>query len=287
MVRCPSVIVSLSSSVRRPSVVIHTFKLEYLWSQSANLDQILCVASLGLVKGCIRFWGRLDQKSGFHGNRKPQLTYNGENDISTFSRLFFYPIVFILAGNEDMHKISDEFKFWPDWTANYGALEHLKNSHRLIMGKCCFHASSFIFDRIIIKVAGNWDRHKSSDVFDFRPDQTTNFGVTCPWMTKILHFRTWISLRPVGQSWSNFMCSITGVGKGCTIFWGRLDQNSGVHENRKPPLTYNGENGVSTFSQLLLIWSFLYLQVTRTCIKSRTSSNFVQIGALIMELAAH
>ena len=29
------------------------------------------------------------------------------------------------------------------------------------------HASSFIFDRIILKVAGNQDRHKSSDKFDF------------------------------------------------------------------------------------------------------------------------
>ena len=26
-------------------------------------------------------------------------------------------------------------------------------------------------------------------------------------------FWTWISLKPVGQSWSNFMCSITGVGE--------------------------------------------------------------------------
>ena len=67
----------------------HTFELEYLWSQLANLDEILCVASLGWGKGCIRFWSRLDQNSGFHGNRKPPLTYNGENDVSTFSRLFF------------------------------------------------------------------------------------------------------------------------------------------------------------------------------------------------------
>ena len=37
------------------------------------------------------------------------------------------------------------------------------------MGKWCFHARSFIFDRIIIKVAGNQDRHNSSDEFDFRP----------------------------------------------------------------------------------------------------------------------
>ena len=77
-----------------------------------------------------------------------------------------------------------------------------------------------------------------------------------------------------------------GVGKGCIMFWGRLDKNSGFHGNRKPPLTYNGENGVSTFSRLFLIRSFLYLQVTKTCIKSQTSSNFGQIGRLTTELVS-
>ena len=37
------------------------------------------------------------------------------------------------------------------------------------MGKWCLHDSSFIFDQIVIKVAGNQDRHKSSDEFDFGP----------------------------------------------------------------------------------------------------------------------
>ena len=37
------------------------------------------------------------------------------------------------------------------------------------MGKWCLHASSFIFDQIVIKVAGNQDGHKSSDEFDFGP----------------------------------------------------------------------------------------------------------------------
>ena len=74
----------------------HTFELEYLWGQLANLDQILCVASLGRGKGCIRFWGRLDQNSGFHGNRKLPLTYNGENDVSAFSRLFWSdPVLYL------------------------------------------------------------------------------------------------------------------------------------------------------------------------------------------------
>ena len=35
------------------------------------------------------------------------------------------------------------------------------------MGKWCLHASSFIFDRLIIKVAGDQDSHKSSDELDF------------------------------------------------------------------------------------------------------------------------
>ena len=81
------------------------------------------------------------------------------------------------------------------------------------MGEWCLHASSLIFDRIIIKVAGNQNRHRSSVEFDFGPKQTTHFLVTCPWVTKISHFWTWISLKPAGQSLSNFMCSITWVGE--------------------------------------------------------------------------
>ena len=77
-------------------------------------------------------------------------------------------------------------------------------------------------------------------------------------------------------------------------FWGRLDHKVlgqigsklWFPWQQKAPLTYNGENDVSTFSRLFFIWSFLYLQVTRTCIKSRTSLNFSQIGPLTMELAA-
>ena len=95
-----------------------------------------------------------------------------------------------------------------------------------------------------------------------------------------------ISLKPVGQSWSNFLCSITGVGERLHEVLRQIDQNSGLHGNRKPPLTYNGKNNVATLSWLFLISSFLYLQVMRTCIKSRTSSNFGQIGPLTTELAA-
>ena len=63
--------------------------------------------------------GQIGSNSGFHGNRKPPLTYNGENDVHLFS-VVFDPILFILAVNEDMHTISDEFEFRPDRTTDYG-----------------------------------------------------------------------------------------------------------------------------------------------------------------------
>ena len=94
---------------------------------------------------------------------------------------------------------------------------------------------------------------------------------------------TWISLRPVGQSWSKFIWSIIRIGERLHKV---LDQNSGFHANRKGPLSYNGENDISTFSLLLFIRSFSNLHVTRTSTKSWMSSNFGQIGPLATELDA-
>ena len=113
---------------------------------------------------------RLDQNSGFHGNRKPQLTHNRANNVSTFSRLFLIRSFLYLQVTRTCIKsrTSSNFGQVGPLTMELAALERLKISHRLIMGKLCLHASSFIFDRIIIKVAGNQDRHKSSDEFDFR-----------------------------------------------------------------------------------------------------------------------
>ena len=99
------------------------------------------------------------------------IAYNGEIDVSTFSRLFLIRSFLCFAGNKDMHKISDEFECQPDRTTDYGVScpWGLKNFPKTYNGKWCLHASSFIFRRIIIKVAGNQDRHKSLDEFDFGP----------------------------------------------------------------------------------------------------------------------
>ena len=119
---CPSGILWFCCSVILcfcHSVIIQ-MKLEYLCGQLVNINQILHETSLGWGKGCIRVWERLDQNSGFHGNRKRPLTYNGEHDVSTFSLFFFFIRYFFkLAGNEGRHKIADEFEFRPDRTTPY------------------------------------------------------------------------------------------------------------------------------------------------------------------------
>ena len=197
--------------------VIIQMKLEYLWGHLANLDKILYEASLGWGKDFIRFWDRLNQNSGFHSNRKRPLTYNGENDVSTFSLLFFNSL------EPKAHKVF----LWYTYGTSSSVVSVLVHTFKLEY--------------------------------------------------------LWSQLANLDQ----ILCVASlGWGKVCIRFWGRLDQNAGFHGNRKPPLTYNGENDVSTFSRLFLIWSFLYLQLTRTCIKSRTSLNFGQIGPLTMELAA-
>ena len=198
-------------------------------------------------------------------------------------------MLFILAGNEDIHKISDEFEFRPDRTTDYGV--------------SCPWASKKIpidlwWENDISMLARSFLIESSSKLL------VTRIGIKAR-MSLISGRIRLLTLELLALEWRKFytfeleylwgqlanldqiLCVASlGVGKGCIMFWARLDQNYGVHGNRKPPLTYNGENSVSTFSRLLLIRSFLYLQVMRTFIKSRTSSNFGQIGPLTTELAA-
>ena len=72
------------------------------------------------------------------------------------------------------------YKIYQGIAMQLAALERLKISHRLIMGKWCLQATSFIFDRIFVKHAGNQDSHKISDEFEFKLDRIGHFGVTCP-----------------------------------------------------------------------------------------------------------
>ena len=44
----------------------------------------------------------------------------GKRRCLHFFSALFHPFLFILAGNNDMHESSDEFKLQPDWTTDCG-----------------------------------------------------------------------------------------------------------------------------------------------------------------------
>ena len=57
-------------------------------------------------------------------------------------------------------------------TTKLAALQRLKNR--------CHHLISVDIDPIFFKLAGNKDVHNIMNEFEFRPDRTINYGVSCP-----------------------------------------------------------------------------------------------------------
>ena len=80
-----------------------------------------------------------------------------------------------LTGNEDRHKISDGFEFWLYLTSHFGV-----TCPSAVKKKCCLQLFSVTFDWVFVKLAGNADRHKSSNEFEFGSDRNIHFGVICP-----------------------------------------------------------------------------------------------------------
>ena len=60
----------------------------------------------------------------------------------------------------------------PPLTMELAALQRLKNR--------CHHFFSVAIDPILFKLAGNEDVHNILDEFEFRPDLTFDYGVSCP-----------------------------------------------------------------------------------------------------------
>ena len=76
------------------------------------------------------------------------------------------------------------------------------------------HSSSFIFESIILILAGNKDMHESLDEFKFRPDTTTNLRVNCPCASEKLMYNVVNILAPlflIGSTsyWQVMKTSIT------------------------------------------------------------------------------
>ena len=72
-------------------------------------------------------------------------------------------------------RISSNFDQIGPLTAELSALECLKN-HIL----CCGHSSIFVFQWIFFILAGNKDNYSILHEFEFRPDLTSDCGVSCP-----------------------------------------------------------------------------------------------------------
>ena len=83
----------------------------------------------------------------------------------------FYPILFILAGNDGIHESSDKFEIWPDPTSGFHGNRLGYNGK-----KWCCHFFLAVFYLILFILTANDDMQK----FEIRPDPTTDCGVSCP-----------------------------------------------------------------------------------------------------------
>ena len=106
--------------------------------------------------------------------KKFPYTYNGKNEVITFSRLFLIRSFSYLQVMRTYIKayMSLDFGQVPPLTTELAALERLKNR--------CHHVISVDTDLIFFILAGNKDMHNIMNMFEFQPDQTTDYVVSCP-----------------------------------------------------------------------------------------------------------
>ena len=87
---------------------------------------------------------RFDQGLGSYLPLKNPIDLYWENVVNTLAPSFYYSIILVLSGNEDMHESLDEFKFRPNITTNSRV------------------------NWIFFILAGIEDMHESLDEFEFR-----------------------------------------------------------------------------------------------------------------------
>ena len=84
----------------------------------------------------------------------------------------------ITGVGERLHKVLEQIrsKLWFPWQQ--------KAPIDLQWEKWCLHLFLVVFDWIFFILASNEDMHKISDEFEFPPDRTADYGVSCPWASK-------------------------------------------------------------------------------------------------------
>ena len=100
-----------------------------------------------------------------------------------FSRLFLIGSFSYLQVMRTYIKAYTSLNFGqiPPLTTELAALERLKNR--------CHHVISVDIDPIFFKLASNKTMHNIMNEFEFRPERTTDYGVSCPWASKKYPYR--------------------------------------------------------------------------------------------------
>ena len=98
-------------------------------------------------------------------------SYNGKNDVITFSRMFMIGSFSYLQVMMTYMRawMSSKFGWIRPQTTELVALERMKKIPR------CHHIFSTIFNWILFIFAGNEDMHKSLNEFEIWPDLITGF----------------------------------------------------------------------------------------------------------------
>ena len=97
-----------------------------------------------------------------------------KNDVSTFSRLFLI---------ESFSYLQVMITYMRAWISlKFGQIQPLVSmvTDRVMMGKIVSPLFLGCFYPILFILAGNDDKHESSDDFEFRLDWTADCGVSCP-----------------------------------------------------------------------------------------------------------
>ena len=98
------------------------------------------------------------------------LTLNGENGVSIFSQLLW------IQTSSNLQEMRTGIQ--PRTGSNFGRIWPVILE---LIKKRCLQLFSVTFDWVFVKLAGNEDRHKSSNKFEFGSDRIIYFGVICPW----------------------------------------------------------------------------------------------------------
>ena len=157
-----------------PPLTMELSALERLKIDVATFSPLLLIRSfsnLQVMRTCIiswmsskfgQIWPPTTELAAFERRKKFPWTYNGKNEVITFSRLFLIGSFSYLQVMRTYIKVYTSLNFGqiPPLTTELTALERLKNR--------CHQVISVDIDPIFFKLASNKDMHNIMNEFEFR-----------------------------------------------------------------------------------------------------------------------